>query len=126
MSDLLDPIFLIPRSKQGLYIKDCWPIGGPLGQILCKQVFFLTPRVVSIGSSRFPYLFAMKLEYSRGLECGMHWNGVFGETLSFKNYFLTFSVVFTFIPCVLIAILYIIIFLKLKSKKIPGEQSTNI
>lgn len=52
MSDLLYPIVLIPRSIQGLYIKDSWPIGCPLGQILYKQVFFLTPRVVSIGSSR--------------------------------------------------------------------------
>ena len=56
----------------------------------------------------------------------MHWNEVFGETLPFENYFVAFSVVFIFIPLVLIAILYIIILLKLKSQKIPGEQSANI
>ena len=53
----------------------------------------------------------------------MHWNEVFGESSSFKNYFVSFLVVFIFIPFVLIAALYIIIFLKLKSRKIPGEQS---
>ena len=48
------------------------------------------------------------------------------ETLPFKTYFVAFSVVFIFIPLVLIAILYITIPLKLKSLKIPGEQSANI
>ena len=42
ISDLLYPIFLIPMLMQGLYIKDAWLIGGPLGQALCKLVFFLT------------------------------------------------------------------------------------
>ena len=35
MSDLLFPIFLIPRDIQRLYINS-WLIGGPLGQVLCK------------------------------------------------------------------------------------------
>ena len=44
-----------------------------------------------------------------------------------KNYHLAIVVVHIFIPWVLIAILYIIIFLKLKSQKIrPGEQSANV
>ena len=40
MSDLLYPIFLIPWQIQLLYI-DSWPIGGPLGQALCKLAGFL-------------------------------------------------------------------------------------
>ena len=64
-----------------------------------------------------PYLFAMKLvKYPHALECQIQWDDVFGETLSFKNYFVAFSVVFIFIPLVLIAILYITILLKLKSQ----------
>ena len=35
------------------------------------------------------------------------------------------SVIFLFIPLLLITILYIIIYRKLKSQKIPGEQSAN-
>ena len=37
-----------------------------------------------------------------------------------------YIVVFNFIPLGLIAILYIIIYLKLKSHKIPGEQLANV
>ena len=165
MSDLLFPIFSIPRAIQMLYI-DSWLIGGPLGQTLCKLAAFLpdVSALVSIQSlilvavDRFgavvfplrcplissklcsffvpatwivamtvlsPYLFAMKLYgYPGGLRCRRHWNEAFGES-SFKNYCLSILVVFIFIPFVLIATLYIIIFLKLKSQKIPGEQSTN-
>ena len=48
MSDLLFPIFRIPRNFQLLYI-DSWLIGGPLGQALCKVVIFLP--LVSLGVS---------------------------------------------------------------------------
>ena len=41
MSDLLFPIFVIPRQIQNLYI-DSWLIGGPLGQAFCKLLYFLT------------------------------------------------------------------------------------
>ena len=40
MSDLLFPIFRIPHLIQMLYM-DSWLIGGPLGQALCKLVYFL-------------------------------------------------------------------------------------
>ena len=41
MSDLLYPIFVIPRIVTELYV-DSWLIGGPFGQVLCKLVAFLT------------------------------------------------------------------------------------
>ena len=51
MSDLLYPIFLIPRQIQLLYV-DSWLIGGPLGQALCKLATFLpyNSALVSIQS----------------------------------------------------------------------------
>ena len=51
MSDLLFPIFLIPREIQLLYIHS-WLIGGPLGQALCKLVIFFSDvsLIVSIQS----------------------------------------------------------------------------
>ena len=55
----------------------------------------------------------------------MHWKEVFGESVPFEFYLLSIIVIVFFIPWVLIAILYIIIYLKLKSKKIPGAQSAN-
>ena len=50
-SDLLFPIFLIPREIQLLYM-DSWQVSGPLGQALCKLVIFLSDvsLIVSIQS----------------------------------------------------------------------------
>ena len=164
MSDLLFPIFAIPREIQQLYI-DSWLIGGPLGQALCKLVILFLPSVpiaVSIQSLvliavdryravvyplrsplinsklcpffilvtwivamaiYFPYLFIAKLlEHPEGRVCSVDLIEVFGESSSFANYFTSITqVVFVFMPLVLIAILYIIIYLKLKSQKSPGE-----
>ena len=166
ISDLLLPIFLIPAEIQSLYM-DSWLIDGPLGQALCKLVYFLADvstavsiqSLVLIAVDRFgavvyplrsplissklcqffilatwiiamaihsPYLFAFKLvDYQGRLACRLGWNEVFGESSSFKNYIASLVVVFGFVPLVVIAILYIIIYLKLKSHKIPGEQSVN-
>ena len=167
ISDLLFPIILFPREIQKSLYADSWLIGGPLGQALCKLVFFLpdVSTVVSIQSlvliavGRFgavvfplrpplisskrcpcvilatwivamaihsPYLFGLKLAENHGvLACHWHWEKAFGESSSFSNYFLSLYVAFGFIPFVLIAMLYIIIFFKFKSQRRPGEQSVN-
>lgn len=72
---------------------------------------------------QLPYTLAFKLvKYPDRIVNRPLWSDVFGA--SFKNqYFVAFSVVFVFIPLVLITILYIIIYLKLKSQKFPGEKS---
>ena len=72
-----------------------------------------------------PYLVVFKLaEYHGGLVCGSHWKEVFGDN-AYENYFLFVFVALVLIPFGLIAILYIVIFLKLKSQRSPGEQSVN-
>jgi len=166
MSDLLFPIFLIPRQIQLLYINS-WLIGGPLGQALCKLDSFLVDvslgvsiqSLVLIAVGRFgavvyplrsplissklcpffilatwivvmsfhsPYFFAFKLvEYYGRLFCYLHWKEAFGESSSFESYFLSLLVALVFIPFVVIATLYIVIFLKLKSQRSPGEHSAN-
>ena len=166
MSDLLYPIFLIPRRLTELYVNS-WQISGPLGQALCKLQPFaenvsLTVSIQSlvlIAVDRFgavvfplrsplissklcsffifatwivamaiwsPFLFAHKLfENPGGVQCWLHWNEVFGESSSYENYLLAIFVVNIYTPLVLIAILYTIIYFKLKTKIIPGEQSAN-
>jgi len=166
MSDLLFPIFALSREIHKLY-RDSWLIGGPLGQALCKLVFFLPDvstavsiqSLVLIAVGRFgavvyplrsplisskrcpffilvtwivamgfhsPYLFAFKLaKYPGGRVCRWHWKEAFGESSSIESYFLSLFVAVVFIPFVVIAILYIIIFFKLKSQISPGEQSAN-
>ena len=166
ISDLLFPIFWIPWDIQLLHINS-WLIGGPLGQALCKLVFFL-PRaslvvtiqsLVLIAVDRFgavvfplrsplissklcpffilatwiiamavrsPYLFAANLvEYSGRLMCWLRWKEVFRESSSYDNYLVSILIIIHLIPLVLIVILYITIYIKLKSQKIPGEQSAN-
>ena len=164
MSDLLIPIFLIPWDVAVLYVNS-WPIGGLLGQAICKLgnflpfasilvsiqslvltavdrfgavVFPLRSPLISSKLCRFfilatwiiamavfsPYLFAFKLvEYPGGLMCALSWKEVFGESLSF--YVVAMFMIFVLTPLVLIAILYITIYIKLKSQKTPGEQSAN-
>ena len=166
MSDLLFPIFRIPRDIQGLYI-DSWLIGGPLGQILCKLASFLPDvsvavsieNLVLIAVDRFgavvyplrsslissklcpffilatwivalaissPKLPASKLVEDAGeLVCTLHWKETFGESSSEGDYFMSWFFPFVFIPLLLIATLYITTYVKLKSQKIPGEQSAN-
>ena len=166
MSDLLFPIFLIPRKIQTLYIY-YWLIGGPLGQVLCKLVailaevssavsveslvliavdrfgavvfplrsplissklclfFILATWIVAIAVNSPEFIARELVVYPEKLVCERHWNEVFGESLSSENYIMFCIVVFRFIPFLAIAILYITIYLKIKSQKIPGEQSAN-
>jgi len=73
-----------------------------------------------------PSLFVYKLvEYHGGLVCSLRWKEVFGEFSAFQSYFLSLLVALIFIPFVVIAILYIVIFSKLKSQRSPGEHSAN-
>ena len=55
----------------------------------------------------------------------MQWNEAFGESSSEENYEATIMVVLCFIPFVVIATFYVIIYIKLKLQKIPGEHSVN-
>ena len=101
------------------------PLRSPLISSKLCPFFVLDSWIVAMALFS-PYLFAMKLnEYPGALGCRMHWDEVFGEVSSFKYYLMAILVVCIFVPFVLIAVLYIIIFLKLKSQKIPGEQSAN-
>ena len=118
----IQSVVLIAVDRFGAVV---FPLHSPF--ISSKQCpFFILASWISAMAVVSPYLFALKLvEYPEGLVCEMHWNEVFGESSVFEKYVLSKSVVFIFIPLVLIAILYIIIYLKLKSQKIPGEQSAN-
>ena len=115
-------LILIAVDRFGAVV---FPLRSPLISSRLCPFFILTTWIIAIAVHS-PDLFVNKLvEYPEGLFCERHWNDVFGESSSFKNYVVSDLVVFLLIPLVLIAILYIIIYLKLKSQKIPGEQSAN-
>ena len=48
MSDLLFPIFLLPKILTELYV-DSWLISGPLGQTFCKLIPFLVDVSVAVS-----------------------------------------------------------------------------
>ena len=102
-----------------------YPLRSPrISSKLCS--FFILATWIVAMAILSPYLFAFKLvEDLERRVCIVDLNEVFGEFSSFVIYFVSYMVVFGFIPFVVIAILYIIIYLKLKSQKSPGVQSVN-
>ena len=98
-----------------------FPLRSPLISSKVCPFFILATWIVAIAVMS-PHLIAHKLvEYSGKLACERRWN----KSSSFANYFLGLYVVFLYIPTVLLVILYSIIVIKLKTQKIPGEQSDN-
>ena len=102
-----------------------FPLRSPLISSKLCPFFILATWIIAMAVYS-PYFFALKLvEYQGGLVCVPRWKEVFGESSSFENYTASILVIFYLIPLVSIAILYVIIYIKLKSQKIPGEQSAN-
>ena len=103
-----------------------YPLRSPLISSKLCPIFILATWIVAMAFFS-PYLFAVKLvEYPGGLACGLHWNEAFGGSSSISYFIVAYMLVCNFIPLVLIAILYITIYIKLKSQKIPGENSANV
>ena len=102
-----------------------FPLRSPLISSKLCPFFILATWIIAMAVFS-PFLFAYKLvEYPGGLVCARRWKEVFGESSSSGNYFVSILMTFYLIPLVLIAILYITIYIKLKSQKTPGEQSAN-
>ncbi|XP_020616474.1 substance-K receptor-like [Orbicella faveolata] len=122
MAVSVQSLVLIAVDRFGVVV---YPLRSPLISSKLCPFFILATWIVSLAFLS-PYLFALKLvEYSGGLVCTLHWKEAFGESSSFENYFVSWLVTFVFIPLLLIATLYITTYVKLKSQKIPGEQSAN-
>ena len=118
----IQSLVLIAVDRFGAVV---FPLRSPLISSKLCPFFILGTWIVALAVYS-PKLLVYKLvEYPEKLVCQQQWNEVFGESSSHDNYLTSVTVVFNFIPLVLIAILYITIYLKLKSQKIPGEQSAN-
>ena len=96
-----------------------FPLRPPLiSSKLCPFVIFSTWLVLSALSA--PTFFASTYAYSGKLKC--EW---WSEESFVKYYTYALPVVFCVISFFLIVVLYSVILFKLKSQKIPGEQSIN-
>ena len=115
-------LVLIAADRFGAVV---FPLRSPLISSKRCPFFILATWIVAMALSS-PHLFTLRLvEFQGQMFCSRQWNEVFGESSSFVNYLLAIYVVFLYIPCILLITLYSIIVYKLKSQKIPGEQSTN-
>ncbi|CAH3126836.1 unnamed protein product [Pocillopora meandrina] len=115
-------LLLIAVDRFGAVV---FPLRSPLISSKQCRYFILVIWIIAMAV-HCPYLIALKVvEYPEGLFCGWQWNDTFGESLSQQTYILGLIVVTNYIPLVLISILYFAIALRIKSQKIPGEQSAN-
>ena len=118
----IQSLVLIAVDRFGAVV---FPLRSPLISSKLCPFFILATWIVGMAFFS-PYLFVLKIvEYHGRRVCRLEWNEAFGEYSSLENYEATILVVLCFIPFVVIAIFYIIIYLKLKSQKIPGEHSVN-
>ena len=118
----IQSLVLIAVDRFGAVV---YPLRPPLiSSKLCP--FFILATWIVAGAVFSPDLIAFKLvEHPGGFVCSMKWNDVFRESSSLQNYFVAIFVVLLYTPLVLITLLYVIIYVKLKSQKIPGTGSIN-
>ena len=118
----IQSLVLIAVDRFGAVV---FPLRSPLISSKLCPFFILATWIIAIAFYS-PYLFAFKLfEYPGGLVCWLGWKEVFGETSSSVYYTVSILIIIDLLPLVFIAVLYITIYIKLKSQKIPGEQSAN-
>ena len=118
----IQSLVLITLDRFGAVV---FPLRSPLiSPKLC--LFFIAATWIIATVVQSPYLFAFRLvEYSETLICARRWNETFGDSSSFINYILAMFVIFFCMPLVLMAVLYFIIVLKVKSQTTLGEQSVS-
>ena len=115
-------LILIAVDRFGAVV---FPLRSPLIRSKLCPFFILATWMFAIVFIS-PDLLAFELvEYPEGGSCVRRWKKVFGESLSFASILLAHNILFTYIPVLLLVILYSIIFIKLKTQVHPGEQSTN-
>ena len=107
------------------FVAVVFPLRSPLIRSkLCP--FFILGTWIVAAAYLSPYFYTYQLvEYAGEMRCVMRWKKAFGESSSFADYLLAGSILFRYIPVMLLAILYSIIIIKLKTQKHPGEQSAN-
>ena len=119
----IQSLVLIAVDRFGAVV---YPLRSPLINSKLCAFFILATWIVAMAILS-PLLVARKLvEDLKGRRvCIFDFSEVFGESSSLGNFVVSLIVVICFIPFVVIAILYIIIYLKLKTQKSPGERSFN-
>ena len=115
-------LILIAVDRFGAVV---FPLRSPLIRSKLCPFFILITWIVAVAFNS-PDLFTYELVENReGARCVTKWKKAFGESSSFASFLLAFYILFTYIPVLLLVILYSIIVIKLKTQAHPGEQSAN-
>ena len=115
-------LILIAVDRFGAVV---FPLRSPLIRSKLCPFFILATWIVAVAISS-PVLLAQELvESPEGTWCVSKWEKVFGESSSLASLLLANIILFTYIPVLLLIILYSIIVIKLKTQVHPGEQSAN-
>ena len=115
-------LILIAVDRFGAVV---FPLRSPLIRSKLCPFFILATWIVAVAFNS-PNLFSYELvEYPEGNWCVTKWKKAFEESSSSASFLLAFSILFTYIPVLLLVILYSIIVIKLKTQAHPGEQSAN-
>ena len=118
----IQSLLLIAMDRFGAVV---FPLRSPVISSKLCSFFILGTWIVGISVASPSFSAWKPTEYQEQLFCSRRWNEAFGESSSSGNFLLTLCVVFFYIPIAMLAILYSVIVIKLKSQKRPGEQSTN-
>ena len=107
------------------FVAVVFPLRSPLIRSkLCS--FFILGTWIVAAAVVSPILFIFQLvEHSEKMVCVRRWKKAFGESSSLTYYVLVGSILFRYLPVMLLISLYSIIIIKLKTQKHPGEQSEN-
>ena len=115
-------LILIAVDRFGAVV---FPLRSPLIRSKLCPFFILATWIVAVAVSS-PRLFANELvESPEGTWCVSRWKKAFRESSSPTSFQLAYYILFTYIPVLLLVILYSIIVIKLKTQAHPGEQSAN-
>ena len=115
-------LILIAVDRFGAVV---FPLRSPLIRSKLCPFFILATWIVAVAVNS-PFFFANELVDSPEPNwCVTKWKKVFGDSSSYASFQLAYYILFIYIPVLLLAILYSIIFIKLKTQVHPGEQSTN-
>ena len=118
----IQSLVLISVDRFGAVV---FPLRPPIvSSKLCPYVILAT-WIVAIAI-HCPHLFAFKvIEIEGKLQCQLLWNETFGTSSLEKHYYLAVVLVVAVIPFALMTIVYSIIIFKLRSQKIPGNETVN-
>ena len=108
------------------FVAVVFPFRSPLIRSKLCPFFILGTWIAGVAVIS-PQFFTFRLVENSGgkMFCVVRWEEAFGESLSFTDYQLAGSILFRFVPVMLLAILYSIMLFKLKAREHPGEQSAN-